>query len=65
MGRVEKYTKILAKLDTIETNDVLVDMQLTHIKEKVREKLTRAKLDRLLTGVLNNYELEEVRGDRW
>lgn len=63
IDRVKRYEEILDKLDKIETNDVLVDIELTNIKEKVQKKLSKAKLDNLLGGVLNVYELEEVRRD--
>lgn len=63
INRVERYTKILDKLDKIETNDILVDIELTKIKEKVQKMLAKAKLDNILGGVLDVYELEEVRNN--
>ena len=61
--RVERYIRILRKLNTIETDDMFVDIELDVMKNRIQKKLAKAKLDNLLGGVLDVYEHEEVRRD--
>lgn len=61
--RVERYIRILRKLNTIETDDMFVDIELDVMKNRIQKKLAKAKLDNLLSGVLDVYEHEEVRRD--